>query len=334
MLKGCLNICIKSYVLSNKSLEKKLLEIIALKTFSCNKDNISRTNAYFHFYNLHRDIRWSLLAHMVSRNAGWNMCDLEGHWVPRILNQEKRQWLFHTYERANWLIFQDAYPQLLLYHYSTKIGKPMFHLLKYFHVSLFMEAEWNYYWKARDDNRLMTSLIINEQNVIQQPVIENPDYARKVFKTVLFFLQDWLHFSYVLFPTMEGELYGASVNGFWSVSKRIDLGKRLANILFHDELHQGFIKFVKNTPHTGSRYDYEQLFFPKLERTTPFLRSSYPVVEHDRDYLHDWSLSKRLKRGWFSKNIHHRHSIHLTEWYKDKQKQLHAVIILKQLFGK
>lgn len=333
MLKGCLNICIKSYVLSNKSLEKKLLEIIALKTFSCNKDNISRTNAYYRFYSLHPDVRWSLLAHMVSRNAGWNMCDLEGQWVPRILGQEKRQQLFLTYERANWLIFQDAYPQLLLYHYSTKFGKPMFHLLKYFHVSLFMECEWNYYWKVRDCDRLTTSLIINEQNVIQLPVMEHPFYARKVFKTALFFLQDLLHFSYVLFPTVGGDLYGASVNGFWSVTKRIDLGKRLANILFHNELHPGFILFVKNTPHTGSRYDYEQFFTPKPARTTPFLRSEYPVVKHHRDDVHDWSLSKRFQRRWFSERIDHRHPIQLTEWYKEKQKQLHAVINLKDLFG-
>lgn len=322
--------CKESYFVKKTS-EKKLLEIIALKTFSCNKDNISRTDAYLRFYKLHPDIRWSLLAHMVSRNAGWNMCDLEGEWFPKILDKKKRQQLFLTYERANWLIFQDAYPQLLLYHYSTKIRKPMFHLLKYFHVSLFMEAEWNHYWEARDISRLMTSLIINEQNVIQLPVIEHPYYAKKVFKTALFFLQDWLHFSYVLFPTMEGNLCGASVNGFWSVTKRIDLGKRLADILFHHELYPGFIRFVESTPHTGSRYDYEQLFCPKPARMTPCLRAVYPVVKHHRDDVHDWSLSTRLKRKWFSEKIHHRHPILLTEWYKNKQEQLHSVIGLKEI---
>ena len=135
------------------------------------------------------EIQWSFLAHMVSRNAGWNMCDLEGSLFLHLLSKEKRKLFFLTYERANWLIFQDAYPQLLLYQYSTKKNKPMFHLLKYFQVSSFMEREWNYFWKHRDLQRLLFSLIINEQHVIHKPLICHSYYQKRYFTLIFIYFK-------------------------------------------------------------------------------------------------------------------------------------------------
>lgn len=309
-----------------------LINQIETETFKNNVDNISRTNSYFSFYEKHSEIVWSFLASMVSRNAGWNMCDLEGRWFPKIIQRDLRKRLFLTYERANWLIFQDAYPQLLLYQYSTKINEPMFHLLTYFKVSSFMEKEWNRFWVERDHIRLMIALVINEQNVIQTPVIEHPVYKKRVFRSLLFSFQDHLHFSAVLFPTRTGHLYGASVNEFRSLHKRIDLGKRLASILFHPHLYPYFLEFAKNTAHTGSRYDYEQYFLLGKKRTTPFLRTTYPIVEHHIHEMVDWSLKRKINKNWFSKNIEHRHPIHLTEWYEKKQQQLHLAIACKEYF--
>lgn len=40
-------------------------------------DNISRTVFYDQFYLKHKEIVWGYLASFVSRNAGWNMTDLE-----------------------------------------------------------------------------------------------------------------------------------------------------------------------------------------------------------------------------------------------------------------
>ncbi|GAA3327359.1 hypothetical protein GCM10020331_066980 [Ectobacillus funiculus] len=48
-----------------------------------NRDNISRTHAYKEYYLRNCEIRWSFLASMVSRNAGWNMTDLEGKYYPK-----------------------------------------------------------------------------------------------------------------------------------------------------------------------------------------------------------------------------------------------------------
>lgn len=311
--------------------EVKIIQEIKNLTHKFNADNVTRTYAYFQFFEQHPEIIWSFLASMVSRNAGWNMCDLEGEWFTKMINGNMRKKLFLTYERANWLIFQDAYPQLLVYQYSTKVNRPMFHLLKKLHISSFMEFEWHVFWNQRNRKRLMISQIINEQNIIQKPIIKSPLYRRRVFQNPLFLLQDWFHYSSVIFPTCEGVLYGASVNGFKSLSKRIDLGKRLADILFKDELFPQFLEFSKKTLHTGSRHDYETYFQNPTRRTTPFLRSTFPLIKHDdRYYAEDWSKKRRVKKIWRKESIKHIHPTELTNWYLNKQHQIKKVIQLKE----
>ncbi|MBG9590579.1 DUF2515 domain-containing protein [Cytobacillus firmus] len=312
--------------------EQAIKDHIMKMTAKYNMDNISRTEAYFHIYKKHPEIRWAFLASMVSRNAGWNMCDLEGSCFPKLIGKKFRDMLYITYERANWLIFQDAFPQLLLYHYSTKLNRPMFHLLKTFHVSAFMEKEWVYFWKNRNKKRLMISLIINEQNVIQEPVMEHSIYKNKVFHTLLFSFQDYLHFSSVIFPTCKGELYGASVNGFRSVSKRIDLGKRLAEILFDTSYYDDVYEFAFNTVHTGSRHDYEKYFKGRKRRTTPFLRCTYPIITHHIHQFTDWSVKKRIKSKWTSESVVLKHPVHIKKWYLHKQDLLHKAAKLGKIF--
>ena len=311
--------------------EQTIIRQIIHETNKKNIDNVSRTEAYFTYFKKNPDIIWSFLASMVSRNGGWNMCDLEGHIFPHLLAEKVRKQLFLTYERANWLIFHDVFPQLLLYQYSTKINRPMFHLLPYFHVSSFIQNEWQRYWINNDKERLTRALIINEQNVIHTPVIEHPVYKKKVFHSMIFSFQDWLHFSCVLFPTCGGEVYGASVNGFKSLSKRINLGKRLASILFHPRLFPYFLEFAEKTPHTGSRYDYEKYFKNKTVRRTPVLRATFPVIEHYQHFYEDWSLERRVSPVWLYFPARHRHPIHLTDWYFKKSHQLQLMLSLHQV---
>jgi len=312
--------------------EQEIIRQIIRETEKKNIDNISRTDAYFLYFKKNPDIIWSFLAHMVSRNGGWNMCDLEGAVFPYLLDSKTRKQLFLTYERANWLIFHDVYPQLLLYQYSTKLKQPMFHLLPFFNVSAFIHREWCRYWKEQDRERMTTALIINEQNVIQAPIIEHPVYKKKVFHSIIFSFQDWLHFSSVLFPTRGGEVYGASVSGFRSISKRIDLGKRLAKILFYPRLFPYFYDFAEKTQHTGSRYDYEQYFKLKKEKNTPMLRTTFPVIKHHRHTYQDWSTQSILTPFWINKPVRHRHPIHLTDWYFAKSNQLQLMLAFKKSF--
>lgn len=310
--------------------ETMIIRQIKTETHKKNIDNISRTNAYFTYFKNNPEIAWSFLASMVSRNGGWNMCDLEGSIFQELLEPQTRKQLFLTYERANWLIFHDAFPQLLLYQYSTKVNRPLFHLLPYFNVSAFIQKEWIRYWRVPDKDRLTTALIINEQNVIQSPIIEHPIYKKKVFHTLLFSLQDWFHFSCVLFPTCGGEVYGSSVNGFKSLSKRINLGKRLASILFHPRLFPYFYEFAEKTPHTGSRFDYEQYFRIKTKKITPMLRTTFPIVEHHQHIYKDWSKERLISPAWLYFPVRHQHPIHLTDWYFEKTSELQLLLSIYQ----
>src|SRR5699024_8489363 len=149
-----------------------------------------------------------------------------------------------------------------------------FHLLRFFCVSSFMEKEWKRFWIVNDRERLLTCLIINEQNIIQKPVITHPFYKQSVFSTFRLKLQQFFRFNVVLFPTCEGKLYGSSVTGFEKITNRIDLGKRLADILFQPQLFDDFYRFAIQTPHTGSRNDYEQYVLPGKKRETPFLQKT------------------------------------------------------------
>ncbi|MCA1030473.1 DUF2515 domain-containing protein [Bacillus timonensis] len=313
--------------------EQNLVKIITRETEKFNKDNISRTGAYANYFDKHRNIRWAFLASMVSRNAGWNMCDLEGKWFPISLKSEVRKTLFLTYERANWLIFLDAYPQLLLYKYSLFYKKPLFHLFKEFQISSFIETEWELFWKYNNEERLLTSLIINEQNVIQKPVIEHPFYKQKVFKSLTFKLQDWLHFSSVIFPTIQGELYGLSVNHFRKLNERIVLGKKLSKLLFHPRLFEKFYQFSLKTTHTGSRRDYEQYMITLNEIDTPFLRTTYPIIEHKRKSQSDW-FTKYGAIDKFYKEVRINDQYEITQWYLKKRKQLKMGILLEYMISK
>lgn len=312
--------------------ENNFITTIRKNTAKYNVDNISRTKAYAAYYDRNKEIRWAFLASMVSRNAGWNMTDLEGRWFKLALEWQKRYPIFLTYELANSIIFTDAYPQLLLYELSVKYNKPFFHLLKAFHVSCFMEAEWECFWEKRDIGRLMTSLIINEQNLIQDPVLHNKKLKRKVFGTSVYTFQDLGHFSCVIFPTVEGRLYGYSVHGFQKLHNRIELGKKLANLLFNDDFHHSFVHFSQKTEHTGSRFDYEQYVNKHLFRETPFLRSVYPVIPGQPFLQDDWVFKKKrhLSRWREEVSILDREKIDLTKWFIHKQHQLHSLIALKK----
>lgn len=97
-----------------------------------NADNLTRTAFYLDYWRAHPEVPWALLAHLVSRNAGYQMTDLRRH-IERC--QRGRRWLAllggrfapaaraeHAFgqlvrflEAGNYLIFHDAYPQLAAY---------------------------------------------------------------------------------------------------------------------------------------------------------------------------------------------------------------------------
>ncbi|MBB5173593.1 DUF2515 family protein [Texcoconibacillus texcoconensis] len=306
---------------------------IQKKTERGNVDNISRTVFYLNYYKKHPEIRWAFLASCVSRNAGWSMTDLCSEPFKVIMDQSYRKLLFATYERANWTIFADAYPQLLLYEQSKKFGSPLFDEMRAFGVSEWMIAEWERFWVEGDEERLCIALIINEQHVIEKPVIQQSFYNKHVFRSIPFKLQDAMHFSTVLFPTISGEVYGASVYDFTNVQARIELGKRLMWILFSSPEKDEIADFSENITHTGSRRDYQMYMsatFPK----TPILRVVYPKIRHYRSSQQtDWSegiSKKRLKKQLKSPTPLQRYQ--LTTWYIEKQEQIRFISSLEKKF--
>lgn len=126
--------------------EQLIIDKIKAQTKELNKNNVTRTRAYYQFYIQYPEIHWALLGHIVSRNGGWNMTDLKGDLYTRLLSEKDQITFFSFLERGNWLIFQDVYPQFLLYEQSVKNQKAISpsHSLKCFYiygnnVELFLE---------------------------------------------------------------------------------------------------------------------------------------------------------------------------------------------------
>ncbi|WP_442595516.1 DUF2515 family protein [Neobacillus sp. D3-1R] len=298
--------------------DQRLIERIRKITTENNLNNIVRTKAYLEFYQKYPEIHWSFLAHMVSRNGGWNMTDLEGEYLSRLLSRSSRQAFFSFLERGNWLIFQDAYPQLLLYEESLRSRKNYFYLLPFLNISLFMETIWNHYWIKKDPNILTIGLIVNEQNYIEERVVQNPLLKEKVFNSIEFKIQDLLSFNQILLPYEQNNkvrFLGQTVHHFDSLHERILIGKRLYNLLFQSEdIANSVLHWAIQNPHTASRKDYWPNLFNDIKEGVPGLES---VLKVNQCKLIPGSMrlySPRLEIVW--KNVHHKQA-EPGDWFKD-----------------
>lgn len=297
--------------------EHLLIEEIQSTTKSLNLNNITRTMSYLEFYNRHPEIHWSFLAHMVSRNAGWNMTDLKGEYLPRILTEKEIKSFFDFIERGNWLIFQDAFPQLLLYEKSIRTGKNLFYLLPHLNVSVFMETIWNHFLKNRDSYILTVALIINEQNYIESRVIDKNRFKKGVLDTVEFKLQDLLSMNHILFPSAidtKAKLVGQTVHHFDSLNERILLGKRLYSILFFDQNLPPIEKWAKRNVHTGSRKDYWPHLFNDIAELAPDSELKPRLQNCNLTKGSPRIYSPTLQSAW--KNQQHEPTSP-DDWYKD-----------------
>ncbi|MBY6053462.1 DUF2515 family protein [Cytobacillus firmus] len=253
--------------------EKGILDQVKRETKEWNLNNVTRTKAYLDFYRQHPEVHWAFLAHMVSRNGGWNMTDLKGEILSRLLSDREKHSFFSFLERGNWLIFQDAYPQLLIYRESLKRNRPLFSLFSHLNISFFMETVWSCFWRRPDPYILTTAFIINEQNYIEKRVLQSSFYKHEVFHKLEFKLQELLSLNHILFPFEKNgaiHLKGQTVNHFESLHERILLGKKLYNVLFKDKEVLTLTEQWANTqPHTGSRKDYWPHIFNDVHEGVP-----------------------------------------------------------------
>ncbi|PGC55180.1 hypothetical protein COM24_10645 [Bacillus toyonensis] len=260
--------------------EQFIINNIKIQTEQLNKNNVTRTRAYYQFYIGYPEIHWALLGHMVSRNGGWNMTDLKGDLYTKLLSEQDQITFFSFLERGNWLIFQDVYPQFLLYEQSVKKAKKLFHLLPHLNVSTFMETMWNDFWKTGNKKTLAIATIINEQNYLEKRVIQNAHFQKTVLNSIGFKLFDFFQFNHILFPFYENNtnqktlLIGDTMKHFTSLHERILIGKRLYSLLFRDtHILSQIIYWAEHHPHTGSRKDYWPHLFSSVNES--FSREFY-----------------------------------------------------------
>ncbi|WP_251041169.1 DUF2515 family protein [Bacillus sp. ISL-45] len=260
--------------------DKRWIHLIKEQTRQLNQNNVTRTKAYFQFYLKHPEIHWAFLGHMVSRNVGWNMTDLKGELLTKLLPESDQKDFYSFLERGSWLIFQDVFPQFLIYELSVRSRQEMFHLLPHFHTSTFMETMWRYFWNSGDQSALAIAMVINEQSYLEKRLIQNPHYKKIVTGTVSFKMYDFLNLNNTIFPYGTGDkrekasLAGAALRYFTSLHERILFGKKLYSLLFQQEkILSGVLKWAHEHPHTGSRKDYWPDLFNDINESFP--RSLY-----------------------------------------------------------
>nr|WP_090636596.1 DUF2515 domain-containing protein [Neobacillus massiliamazoniensis] len=297
--------------------ERKLLKQIRSTTAEHNLNNVTRTKAYLDFYKQQPEIHWAFLGHMVSRNGGWNMTDLKGEFLTRLLSKKERDTFFAFLERGNWLIFQDAFPQFLLYQESLKWNKPFFHLFPYLNISTFMETIWNNFWKSHDTYVLTMGLVINEQSYLEKRVIQNPQYKKEVLDTFEFKLHELFSFNQILFPYGNKKLAGQTLQQFGSLNERILLGKRLYSILFKErDFLNDVYQWAFQHPHTGSRKDYWPHIFNNVNEGIPGFSYQLRLKSCQLRKGARKLYSPSLENVW--KNVTHREA-EKGDWFEDWQ---------------
>jgi hypothetical protein len=281
--------------------ERKIIEGIKTETSRKNKNNCTRTKAYLDYFQRNKEIEWSFLAHMVSRNAGYHMTDLKADFLPSLLQEREARNFYLFLEKANASIFHDAFPQLLLYRKSVEKKTPLFHLLPAFGVSRAMAVFWERFWMSGDKTEMTLALIINEQSMLQRRVISKIK-EKHLYEKLLFLIQDRMELTTVFFPYRKRNkskkpysLAGTSISHFENAQNRINIGKKLyAILLMKKNIYHSSFEFASITPHTGSRSDYwpesyslnkmngQKVFSPPLTAVLDDLEQTY---SHE-DWVH------------------------------------------------
>ncbi|MGL4523696.1 MAG: DUF2515 family protein [Bacilli bacterium] len=240
---------LKKLLLQNRNDSIALCKEITLQY---NANNLTRTNAYRHLYTHEPKLEWSLLACSVSRNAGYSMKDMMLYFTDQL--GEKRSLLyFQFYERANWYIFADAFPQLLFaYWLMNKKEKEMAEAF-IFPVSNWMKENWSSFLQVENRQKLVRAQIVNEQCLLEVNVIQNSVFA-DLLKSFSFIMSEFLSMQWVIQPGHEAT-HAFEVHGFKRVSQRITFGYLLYHSLFSQKGCLERVEWQKTTNHTGDLTD-------------------------------------------------------------------------------
>lgn len=229
-----------------------------------NQDNVSRTQSYLESYAYTRahppELPWLLMAHLVSRNAGYFMTDLRRVIDDRRTAEDAKpifRNLFHLLERANFLIFWDAWHHVL----THMLGRPLTE-----RTPAFMRAAWARYDRTGDERSLVLDLVHNEQHFIEHRAAHHPRFAAGLVAVVGFELTGRdraLHF-----PGVDVDI---RVGRFRDLGARIQAGRRIFDEVVADRRQRdALFRWCEAHPHTGARSVIGQ-------KHTLTLREAWPV---------------------------------------------------------
>jgi hypothetical protein len=192
---------------------------------------------------------------------------------------------FDFMERGNWLTFQDSYPQLLLYKESLIKKQNLFHLLRYFHVSLFMEVMWSSFLSEQNFKKMTYALIINEQSYLESRIHHMKDNQNINKCTLPDKKRENVNSSNILLPFSENRRINTvkkSCPFTCNLEDRISIGKQLYHALFSDSKRlKLFLNWANNTVHTGSRMDYRpQIYHDKISSSNENILNIYANGYH------------------------------------------------------
>ena len=229
-----------------------------------NVDNLRRTDSYLQLYSYTvqhpPDEPWVLMAHLVSRNAGYLMTDLARAIARTPALAQAATNLFELLERANYLIFYDAWHHVLTARIAGVDG------LAVDRSTARARTAWRRHAEAYDERRLVLDLVANEQHLIEHRVVHHPRFA--LARTMLAAIEASGRDKPVVMPGRDVEV---RVGDFASVDARIEAGRRLYDEILVDRgVRAELFAWAQAHPHTGSRSVYGG-------RAGPTLREAWPV---------------------------------------------------------
>ena len=187
-----------------------------------NINNPNRTMYYNRYWKTHPEVPWTLLADLVSRNAGYQMTDLArfSGWIDRkyplpssLLNPigvPHLRAIFALIEVGNYLIFRDIFPPLEVYAKAMKFPEysdALFDLLldPEFGTDPYILQRWKSFFQTAqakvggpdwdvwvndfsdgsDMQQHTFALVINEQHQIQDRIINDKSGYFRSFKVMI-----------------------------------------------------------------------------------------------------------------------------------------------------
>lgn len=221
-----------------------------------NRDNVARTESYLELYARARDdgheLPWLLMAHLVSRSAGYLMTDLAGASTrPSMFTKDAYGDLFLLLERANFLIFHDAWHHVLLHLLGRSSANDE-------RTPRFMREAWARFETSAGEatpareRRLVVDLVTNEQNLIENRVVQNERFERG--RAMIGFFEALGREAPTVLPLTHAEI---RVGGFATLEQRVRTGERIFDeVLAGHAERDAIFAWATEHPHTGARRVY------------------------------------------------------------------------------